>query len=93
MSENPEITVSKNLDQSRYELRNGEKVISYATFNQTGTTVSIPLVFTPPEFRGNGYAAQLMAGIVTLTEEANEKIKPICSYASAYLERTRRTES
>lgn len=93
MNEEHGMTVTKNVEQGRYELLSDEEVLSYATYTQADAVVSIPLVFTPPEFRGDGNAARLMAGIVTLTDEAGEEINPICPYAVTYLNRNRPTGS
>lgn len=88
MTEYAAAAVRKNVERERYELVADDDVLSYATFTQDAQTVTIPLVFTPPELRGNGLAAQLMAGIVELTEAADEHINPVCPYAVAYLKRS-----
>ena len=50
MNEEHGMTVTKNVEQGRYELLSDEEVLSYATYTQADAMVSIPLVFTPPEF-------------------------------------------
>lgn len=46
-------------------------------------------VETPAHLRGRGHASRLMEAIVDHARAGNLKLKPLCSYAVAYLRRRR----
>ncbi len=78
--------VRDNRERGRYELEiDGE--IAFATYRRDGDTVAIRHVEAPPRLRGTGAAGKLMDGIVALARTEGLKLRPLCSYAVAWLQR------
>ncbi|MBI1188187.1 MAG: N-acetyltransferase [Alphaproteobacteria bacterium] len=75
-------------DKSRFELDEGGGV-SFADYARGRGEIAILHVETPPALRGQGIAARLMDGIVTIARAEGAQIRPICPYAVAYLKRRR----
>jgi hypothetical protein len=69
----------------RIELDHDGAVVSYARCSVDGDTVVIDHVQTAPQHRGNGFAAQLMAGLLQHVRDGDRTVLPVCSYAVAYL--------
>lgn len=76
-----------NTAARRYE-RDAPEGASWADYKDMDGFRLILHVETPAPARGKGHAARLMEGIVTHARETHVKIKPVCSYAVAYFERT-----
>jgi len=81
----PDLSVHDDVAASRFILRRHAVVIGIADYSVNGDVVTIPYVETAPEHRGNGFAAVLMDGVVELVRANGRTIRPICSYAAAYL--------
>lgn len=81
-----DVTVREDLAARRFELTDPtQAVIGYAAYSVDGDTVVIDHVQTAPEHRGNGYAAELMAGLLDQLRASDRRVIPVCSYAVAYL--------
>lgn len=78
--------VTDNKTQSRYELQAGDH-LAVADYRLEGQKLAITHVFVPPELRGGGVAAKLMAGVVEDAKAQKLEIIPICGYAAAYMKR------
>ena len=79
-------SVTDNPDRSRFELDvNGQ--IVFANYRRQGETVIITHVEVPVALRGTGASGRLMEGIAHMLQARNEKVIPLCSYASAWLKR------
>jgi len=69
---------------SRFELIEDDK-LAYADYVLADGVLTIPHVEADPALRGTGAAGRLMDGIFTIARERDLKIRPICSYAVAYM--------
>ena len=49
--------------------------------------LSITHTRVPPQFRGRGVAAELMAAALAYAQSQGLTVNPVCSYAVAYLQR------
>jgi predicted GNAT family acetyltransferase len=78
--------IRDNPDQSRYELDIDGQIV-FATYRRDGATLAIHHVEAPPALRGSGAASKLMQGIVDMARTEGIKIRPLCSYASAWMRR------
>lgn len=79
-------TVTDNTARGRFELAlNGH--IAFADYTLRDGVLHIPHVEAPPALRGTGAAGQLMQGVVRIARERGLKIRPICSYAAAWLQK------
>ena len=52
----------------------------------SGDTVVIRHVETTPSQRGNGHAAELMAGVLDQIRRTGRTVTPVCSYALTYIQ-------
>ena len=80
------MSVTNNTSQHRYELII-DGYVSVADYSLDGGKLYITHVGVPPELRGGGVAAKLMAGVVEDAQKSGLEIIPICSYAESYLKR------
>lgn len=79
-------TVTDNTARHRFELiMDGHT--AFADYNLQGDVLDIPHVEAPPALRGTGAAGKLMEGVATIARQRNLKIRPICSYAAAWLQK------
>lgn len=79
-------TITDNTASSRFELEEEGK-LAYADYRQEGGLLIIPYVFSDPALRGKGTAGRLMDGVLEKAREQGWKVRPICSYAAAYIDR------
>jgi predicted GNAT family acetyltransferase len=79
-------TVTDNTERHQYEMAVDGQLV-FARYRRQGDVVSILHVEAPISLRGSGAAGQLMQGIVDLARTRNEKLVPLCSYASAWMKR------
>ena len=70
---------------SRFELHRDGELVGWATYRREDDTVVIPHVETLVEYRGQGFADRLMAGIVGNVRGSGRTIMPLCSFAAGYL--------
>ena len=80
--------VTENPDRGRFELKIGGQTV-FARYARQGSTLVIPYVEPPPALRGTGAAGQLMAGVMEIARAEELKVRPLCSYARAWIRRHR----
>ena len=78
--------ITDNQDASRYELEIDGGIV-FAIYRRENATVVIRHVEAPPRLRGTGAAGRLMEGIVARARADHLKLRPLCSYAVAWLRR------
>jgi len=78
--------VSDNPEKSRFELDIDGQVV-FARYARRGSVLVIPYVEAPPLLRGTGAAGQLMTGVMEIARAEGLKVRPLCSYASAWIRR------
>ncbi len=87
--------VAENTEANRFELRHNGDVVSFATYRTSPGTgdspenpenVVVPHVETAPQHRGNGYAAELMDGMLGLLRESSRTITPLCPFAAGHIQ-------
>jgi len=77
--------VVENSHIGRFELlRNGD-VVSFATYREQNGSVVVPHVETAPQHRGNGYAAELMDGLLGILRTSGRTITPLCPFAARHI--------
>ncbi|WP_298722639.1 GNAT family N-acetyltransferase [uncultured Ferrovibrio sp.] len=79
-------SVRDNPELSRYELEI-DGAVAFATYRREGDILVIRHVEAPPVLRGTGAAGQLMQGVAEIARAENWKLRPLCSYAAAWLRR------
>lgn len=73
---------------SRFELRRGSEsgeLVGWAAYRREDGAVVIPHVETLVQYRGQGFADRLMAGIVATVRRSGGTIMPLCSFAAGHL--------
>jgi predicted GNAT family acetyltransferase len=80
--------VRDNAREHRFELSEQGK-LAFADYSIDGDTILLTHVEAHPDLRGTGAAGQLMAGILHHAREQGLKVRPVCSYAVAYMRRHR----
>ena len=69
----------------RYELHDGDELLSFAPYTESDGVVAVPHVETRVRHRGNGYSSVLMAGVVDDLRTRGLRIDPICWVARQYV--------
>jgi predicted GNAT family acetyltransferase len=69
----------------RYELLDGDELLSYADCSESDGVVTIPYIETIPRHRRQGYSSLLMAGVVKDLRERNLRAHATCPVARAYI--------
>jgi predicted GNAT family acetyltransferase len=78
--------VTDNRSKSRFELVE-DGGVAFADYTRRDGVLVIPHVESPVALRGKGTAGRLMEGVVAHARAEGAKIRPICSYAAAWLHR------
>lgn len=79
-------SITDNSARSRFELVEEGK-LAFANYRLDGNLLILPHVEADPALRGKGTAGRLMAGVLELARERGWKVRPVCGYAAAYIER------
>jgi predicted GNAT family acetyltransferase len=72
----------------RYEM-DEQGLTSWADVRRTEDRLYIDHVESPPQLRGTGAAGRLMSAIAADARAKGQRITPICSYAAAWLRRSK----
>lgn len=72
--------------EARFELREEGKSVFADYAIQDGVLI-LPHVEADPALRGKGAAGRLMTEVMAYARSHKLKVRPICSYAAAYLQR------
>src|SRR4051794_29574512 len=78
--------VRDNPERGRFELDIGGQTV-FARYARHGSLLVIPYVEASPALRGTGAASQLMTGVMAIARAEGLKVRPLCSYASAWIRR------
>ena len=78
--------VTDQPDRQRFELVEEGK-LAFANYRREGNLLIIPYVEADPALRGRGTAGRLMAGMLGIVRSRGEKVRPICGYAAAWIQR------
>ena len=73
-------------DRHRFELAEDGK-LAYADYRREANLLIIPYVHADPALRGKGTAGRLMAGMLEIVRSRGEKVRPVCGYAAAWIQR------
>ena len=78
--------ITDNLTHRRFELIEEGK-LAFADYRLDGDILILPHVEADPALRGRGTAGRLMTGVLELARERGWKVRPVCGYAAAYIQR------
>lgn len=81
-----EITVTRDDDASRYEIRSDDVLAGFAAFDLRPGSIRFLHTEVDPAFQGQGLAGTLAAAALADAAERGEAIVPLCPYIATYLE-------
>ena len=73
-------------DRHRFELEEDGK-LAYADYRREEKLIIVPYVHADPALRGKGTAGRLMSGMLEIVRSRGEKVRPVCGYAAAWIQR------
>lgn len=83
----PDVTVTDNPEQGRYEARIGDQPAGYSEYERVGNLVAFTHTVVPPEFGGRGIASAMAAYSLQDAREKGLTVRPVCSFYVTYLEK------
>ncbi|WP_460801532.1 GNAT family N-acetyltransferase [Microbacterium sp. GXF6406] len=82
-----ETTVTRNDEESRFEIHLGETLAGFAQFRMRGDEIQFIHTEIDPAFQGKGLASVLAAQALTDAVTAGSTIVPYCPYIAGYLKK------
>lgn len=80
-----DITVTRNDDTSRYEIRSGDTLAGFAEFELRPGAIRFTHTEIDPTFQGQGLASVLAEDALTDAAATGDAIVPLCPYIAKYL--------
>lgn len=80
------LSIEHNTTLSRFEYHENQ-LVSYLEYAVIQDVMHIKHTFVPKELGGKGIAGELTKAALTTAQSEQWKVKPVCSYAVAYIER------
>ncbi|MEV7610676.1 GNAT family N-acetyltransferase [Microbacterium sp. NPDC089320] len=80
-----DITVTRNDDASRYEIRSDETLAGFAEFELRPGAIRFIHTEIDPAFQGQGLAGILAERALTDASASGDAIVPLCPYIAKYL--------
>ena len=78
--------VLDNPDAGRFELHGDGELVGYAVYDERAGVLVVPHVETIARYRGNGYGARLMEGMLGIIRSDKRRITPLCSFAAGHID-------
>ena len=60
---------------------------AFANYRRDGNLITVYHTEVPREFEGRGIGSALVKGVLDIAREQNLKVKPLCSFVRAYMDR------
>jgi predicted GNAT family acetyltransferase len=80
-----DITVTRDDEQSRYEIRADGVLAGFAEFDRRPGSIRFTHTEVDPEFQGQGIAGRLASEALTDASASGDAIVPLCPYIAKYL--------
>jgi len=80
------VTITRNDDASRYEIRSDDVLAGFAEFELRPGAVRFTHTEIDPAFQGQGLAGKLAADALADAAASGDAIVPLCPYIAKYLE-------
>ncbi|WP_309102987.1 GNAT family N-acetyltransferase [Microbacterium sp.] len=81
-----DVTVIRNDEQSRYEVRTDGALAGFAAFDRRHGAIRFTHTEIDPAFQGQGLAGRLAADALADAAASGEDIVPLCPYIAKYLQ-------
>lgn len=81
-----DITVTRNDDESRYEIRSDGAIAGFAAFDRRPGSIRFIHTEIDEAFQGKGLAGKLAFDALTDAAASGDAIVPLCPYIARYLE-------
>jgi len=81
----PEISISRNDEASRYEIRSDGTLAGFAAFERRPAVIAFTHTEVDPAFQGQGLAGRLAAEALADAASSGDTIVPYCPYIESYL--------
>ncbi|WEK61945.1 MAG: N-acetyltransferase [Candidatus Microbacterium colombiense] len=81
-----DITVTREDEASRYEIRSDDALAGYAEFERRHGSIRFTHTEVDPVFQGQGLAGKLAAAALADAAASGDAIVPLCPYIARYLE-------
>jgi uncharacterized protein len=79
--------LSHEADAKRYVLRMDDTIVAVADYNVNGNQISFHHTFTNPNFRNQGYAAEIVEfAIDDVEKNTTYRVVPMCWYVADWFE-------
>jgi len=80
-----EITVVDVPERGRFEIRDDDRVVGFATYHVDDELMTLPHTEIDPAMGGRGLGTQLVTGVLTAARERHLHVLPYCSFIRKYL--------
>ena len=80
-----DITVVDVPERGRFEIRDGDRVVGFASYHVDGGLMTLPHTEVDPARGGQGLGTQLVQGVLTAARERHLHVLPYCSFVRKYL--------
>ncbi|GAB4082596.1 N-acetyltransferase [Modestobacter muralis] len=80
-----EITVVDVPERGRFEIRDDDRVVGFATYHVDGELMTLPHTEVDPTMGGRGLGTTLVTGVLTSARERHLHVLPYCSFIRKYL--------
>ncbi|WP_307858067.1 GNAT family N-acetyltransferase [Cellulomonas fulva] len=74
-------------DGSRFEARDGERVLGFAEYHRDGRTVVFTHTEVGPEHEGQGVGGELVRGALDAVRDRGDDVVALCPFVSAWIAR------
>lgn len=89
MTDEPQVTVTDNPEESRFEVSVDGTLAGYAAYERDEEAAPGTVIFVHTEvfeqYEGQGLAGRLVRTALGMVREAGDKIVPMCPYVRAYV--------
>ena len=81
------MTLAKNEDAARYELRVDGVLVGLADYAEQGDVVVIPHTETAPAYGGRGLASRLVRYALDDVRATGRRVDPACPFVAVFIQR------
>lgn len=78
-------TVVDEAEHGRFTMQHDGETVGFANYQAHDGVVVIPHVETVARYRGRGYGARLMDGVLDILRADGRRVRPLCSFAAGHI--------